>query len=388
MTKNLLFLKMNTIFTIGIFLCFFLQFMLITKRDSSLTDKILAVWMFFFGMHLFSFYLHYLGYWEIYPHLSGLHHPFPLLHGPFLYLYVLFSLCSNQKFQWQHYLHFTPAVLFYVYMIPYLFSTAERKQMINEGLIDDYSTFITVSLFAFIISALSYAIASYRLLKKYNELTAQNFAYSETIDLHWLKTFIWGMGLTFFIATLIILLEDVFGVNFGFNTDLVFFMLIITFIFYLGFSGIRHRNIFSDSTSSEVRIAEPKATAEYNRSGLKEEDAVKFHESLKELMDFKKPYLEPKLSLSDLANELNISINHLSQIINQYEEKNFFDFVNTYRVDEFKKRVIDPANNNYSILAIALDSGFNSKSSFNQVFKKLTGKTPSQYLSESQKQVV
>jgi AraC-like DNA-binding protein len=378
---------MNTVFTIGIFLCFFLQFLLITKKDSSLTDKILAVWMFLFGMHLFSFYLHYLGFWETYPHLSGLHHPFPLLHGPFLYLYVLFSLRGNQQFQWQHYLHFVPAVLFYVYMIPYLFSSAERKQLINQGLIDDYSTFISVSLFAFIISALSYAVASYRLLKKYNDLTNQNFAYSETIDLHWLKTFIWGMGLTFLIATMIILLENGFGIDFGFNTDLVFFMLIITFIFYLGFSGIRHRNIFSDSSSTEVRIAEPKTAGEYNRSGLKEEDAVKFHESLKELMNFKKPYLEPKLSLSDLANELNISINHLSQIINQYEEKNFFDFVNTYRVDEFKKRVIDPANINYSILAIALDSGFNSKSSFNQVFKKLTGKTPSQYLSESQKQV-
>jgi len=99
-------------------------------------------------------------------------------------------------------------------------------------------------------------------------------------------------------------------------------------------------------------------------------------------METEKPYLEPKLTLSSLADELEISANHLSQVINQYEEKNFFDFVNSYRVEEYKERATDPAYQNFSILAIALDSGFNSKSSFNQVFKKFTGKTPSQYLSE------
>lgn len=380
---------MNTVFTIGIFLCFFLQFLLITKKQSSTSDKILAVWMFLFGMHLFSFYLHYLDYWEVYPHLSGLHHPFPLLHGPFLYLYVLFSIRSDQRFNWQNYLHFAPALLFYIYMIPFLFFySAEQKQMVNQGLIDDYAAFISISLFAFIISGLGYAIVSYRLLKKYNDLTNQNFAYKESIDLNWLRIFIWGIGLTFIIATFVILLEDGFGVNFGFNTDLILYMQIIAFIVFLGYSGIRHRNIFSNYPGSETRIVQPKQAGEYNRSGLKDEDAIHYHLSLLELMNNGKPYLDPKLNLSALADDLDISVNHLSQVINQYEEKNFFDFVNSYRVEEFKKRALDPANSNYSILAIALDSGFNSKSSFNQVFKKLTGKTPSQFMEESAVRVV
>ncbi len=374
---------MNAIFTIGIFLCFFLQFLLIAKKEVSTSDKILAVWMFLFGLHLFSFYLHYLGYWDIYPHLSGLHHPFPLLHGPFLYLYILFSIRSDQRFNWQNYLHFAPALLFYIYMIPFLFFySAEKKLMVNHGVIDDYSGFITFSIFAFIISAIGYAIASYRLVNKHNELASQNFAYREDIDLNWLRTFIWGMGFTFAAATLFIVMEEGIGVEFGFNTDLVFYMLIITFVLFLGYSGIRHRNIFSDHPGIENRIVQPKPAGEYERSGLKEEDANLFHQSLIELMKTAKPYLEPKLSLGALADELNISVNHLSQVINQYEEKNFFDFVNTYRVEEFKQRALDPANNNYSILAIALDSGFNSKSSFNNVFKKLVGVTPSQYMKE------
>lgn len=374
---------MNTVFTIGIFLSFFLQFLLLSKKKASKSDRILALWMFVFGLHIFSYYLHWLGYWENYPHLSGIHHPFPLLHGPFLYLYVRFSVKSVQRFQWWNYLHFAPAALFYLYMIPFLFLyTEKQKLMVNHGVIDDYSGFITFYIFAFIISGISYVAVSYRLLKRYNTLTRQNFAFSDSIDLNWLKFFIWGMGVIFIVATVVIILVDGLGVVFGFNTDLIFFVLIIAFIFFLGYSGIRHKNIFTEQINENPRIVEPKTSGEYKRSGLKDEDAEQYHEQLIRLMETEKPYLEPKLTLSSLADELDISVNHLSQVINQYEEKNFYDFVNSYRVEEYKERATDPAYQNFSILAIALDSGFNSKSSFNQVFKKFTGKTPSQYLSE------
>lgn len=156
--------------------------------------------------------------------------------------------------------------------------------------------------------------------------------------------------------------------------------MLVLFIFFLGFSGIRHKNIFSVDNSEKSRIVEPKNTGEYKRSGLKEDDALEYHQKLTELMKTQKPYLEPKLTLGELADSLDISANHLSQIINQYEEKNFYDYINGYRVEEFKKRALKPENKNYNILSIAYDSGFNSKSSFNQVFKKSVGKTPSQYL--------
>jgi AraC-like DNA-binding protein len=269
-------------------------------------------------------------------------------------------------------------------MIPFLFFyTEEQKLMVNHGQIDDYSTFITFSIFAFIISAISYAVASYRLLYQYENLSKNNFAYTESIDLSWLKIFILGMGMTFLTAIVFIILETGLGIHFSFNTDVVFYLLIIIFIFYLGYSGIRHKSIFADQINQNLHIVEPKSAGEYNRSGLKDDDAIRYHVMLIELMKTSKPYLEPKLTLSNLADEMDISINHLSQVINQYEEKNFFDFVNSYRVHEFKVRALDPANSNFSILAIALDSGFNSKSSFNQVFKKFTGQTPSQYMSEA-----
>lgn len=371
---------MSTVFTIGIFLCFFLQFLLLSKPEKSKADHILAVWMFIFGIHLFSYFLHSMGYWQTYPALSGLHHPLPLLHGPMLYLYIRFTLRPDQSVHWKNYLHFLPALGFYLYLTPFFFAyTTERKLMINNGLVDDYSFFIAFSLVAFFVSGVGYAIASYRLLNKHQHLTKHNFAYRKSIDLNWLKHFIWGIGLIFVIAIVFAVLQEWMEINFGFNTDLIFYSLIILFIFYLGYSGIMHQGIFSANITPD-QLIEPKTTGEYKHSGLKDEEALHYHQQLTEIMETQKPYLEPKLSLSQLADYLGVSPNHLSQIINQYEEKNFYDYINEYRVEEFKERAIKPENSNYSILALAYDSGFNSKSSFNQVFKKMVGKTPSQYL--------
>ena len=371
---------MSTVFTIGIFLCFFLQFLLLSKPGKSKADNILAVWMFIFGIHLFSYFIHSMGYWETFPGLSGLHHPLPLLHGPMLYLYTRFSLRSDQRFTWENFLHFVPALGFYFYLIPFFFVyTTERKLMINKGLVDDYTTFIAFSLVAFLVSGIGYAIASYQLLNQHQDLTKHNFAYRKSIDLNWLKHFIWGIGSIFTIAIALAVLQEWMKINFGFNTDIIFYSLIILFIFYLGYSGIIHQGIFSANTNIDL-LVEPKTTGEYKHSGLKEEEALDYHKRLTAIMESQKPYLEPKLSLSTLADYLDVSPNHLSQIINQYEMKNFYDYINEYRVEEFKERALKPENSNYSILAIAYDSGFNSKSSFNQVFKKMVGKTPSQYL--------
>jgi AraC-like DNA-binding protein len=99
-------------------------------------------------------------------------------------------------------------------------------------------------------------------------------------------------------------------------------------------------------------------------------------------MEEKKPYLNPKLSLQELAQNLDISSNRLSQIINQQAEVNFHDFINQYRIEEFLRNA--KSNKNYSLLALALDAGFNSKSSFNHIFKKQKGISPSLYLLKMQ----
>jgi len=96
-------------------------------------------------------------------------------------------------------------------------------------------------------------------------------------------------------------------------------------------------------------------------------------------MNLSRPYLNPDLTLPQLATEIGISTHLLSQVINEHFKLNFFDFINQYRVEAFKEKIVNSKYGNYSILGIALECGFNSKSAFNRIFKKYTGLTPSQY---------
>jgi AraC-like DNA-binding protein len=96
-------------------------------------------------------------------------------------------------------------------------------------------------------------------------------------------------------------------------------------------------------------------------------------------METQKPYTNPKLTLVELAQSLKMPPYLLSKVINNGFGKNFFDFINSYRIEEFKKRVEDPQFKNYTLLSIAFDVGFNSKTAFNRSFKKITSQTPSTY---------
>ena len=108
--------------------------------------------------------------------------------------------------------------------------------------------------------------------------------------------------------------------------------------------------------------------------------AENLHSRLTQLMETEKIYTESELSLSELANRLNTLPNYLSQVINDKEGKNFYDYINMLRIEEFKTLVSRPENRKYTLLSLSYDCGFNSKSSFNKNFKKVTGLSPSEYL--------
>ncbi len=104
-------------------------------------------------------------------------------------------------------------------------------------------------------------------------------------------------------------------------------------------------------------------------------------------MKTKKPYLNPELNIFQLSDILNVKKHHLSQVINEKSGMNFFDFVNTFRVEEIKRNLADPSLKNLTLLGIGLESGFNSKATFNSAFKKFTGLTPSDFQKTLKKEV-
>jgi AraC-like DNA-binding protein len=117
----------------------------------------------------------------------------------------------------------------------------------------------------------------------------------------------------------------------------------------------------------------------YPKSGLTDDAAGALHAELRGLMSTEALYKKSDLSITDLSSRLGVHPNYLSQVINQKEEKNFYDFVNTYRLEEFKRLAAMPRNQQLTLLSLAYDCGFSSKSSFNRYFKKATGQTPSGY---------
>lgn len=120
----------------------------------------------------------------------------------------------------------------------------------------------------------------------------------------------------------------------------------------------------------------------YKKSLLNEELLAQYQQQLETLMQEEKPYLDPNLTLRSLAKILGTPPNHLSQLLNEGFDKNFSEFVNTYRLETFKAKAADPKQQHLTILALAYDSGFNSKTVFNTFFKKVMGKTPKAYWKE------
>jgi len=152
-------------------------------------------------------------------------------------------------------------------------------------------------------------------------------------------------------------------------------VLVSIIIVGLGFWGLQQPIIFPPEKET------PK-NKKYEKSSLTDERADEHSEELLLIMTEEKPYFEGDLTLQKLADRLSISPHHLSQIINDKIGQNFFDFINSYRIEEAKKLLLDPRGELLTILAISEETGFNSKSSFNNAFKKYTGQTPSQFKQE------
>lgn len=371
------------VLNIGIVLSFFLGILLFSKKDKVLTDNILSVWLIAIGIHLAGYFLNYKGYWEIYPHLIGITAPFPFLYGPFLYLYILYSIKSKKRLRKTDYLHFAPALISYLYMMPFYFLySAGEKVQVDKGLVNDFSVFSNILLIGFILSGISYSVLSYLKLRQREKVVEENFSYSNRINMNWLRYAILGIVSVFITAAVVTVFREVLGFQFPFNADILFYSIIVSFVVFVGFSGIRQQDLFSTTTLNDEELV--KSESAYRKSSLKTDVAEMKHRELLELMKNEKPYLNPKLTLSELALSLSVSPNHLSQIINQYEKVNFHDFVNKYRIEEFIIRA--RTNKQFSILAHALDSGFNSKSSFNGVFKKFKSVTPSHYIAQDEVQ--
>ena len=379
------------IFIAGISIALFISALLLVKKNKSKSDVFLCLWMILNATHLTFFYLLYSTVIYDYPILLGLQFPLPLLHGVLLYYYVSSSTNQFPKNKFTVFLHLIPTIIVLLYIIPFVTLPPDQKIEVFKSKGKGYEIFQNILLFSVFFSGIFYVIWSNFLLRNHKKRIRSQFSNIEEISLKWLQFLTYGLGI---IWSLAILSQNNILISTG----------VSVFVILIGFFGIQQKNIFSSQEKAssiipsinsndeveqtKIRNLEDNQTYQnesekYKSSGLSDEKALKYYEKLILAMKQEKVFTNPELSLSDLASKLDIHPNYLSQIINEKENKTFYDFINEYRIEEFKRLILLPENEQFTLMSIAFDCGFNSKSSFNRYFKKITEKTPSQYVKEN-----
>ncbi|MGI9550080.1 MAG: helix-turn-helix domain-containing protein [Aurantibacter sp.] len=370
---------MVTILAIGAIQALFFSLILLNKKSKTWSDKILSFWLFVLFIQISANFLESSGYYDRYPHLIGSSSSLVFLYGPLLYFYAKTYVSSTWSFKKIHLLHLIPFLFYNIVFIPfYVMSASDKLYYYQEVLTTDPPVFVIVALITKTISIPVYIVWTLILLKNHGENIKNYFSSVEKIDLKWLKYLVWSMG----IVAVVILLSAVIKVNtnftMAFQSEKYIFSAASLWVFGLGYYGLKQTPVFTNVGQSNM--LNEFTTTKYEKNKLKESDAESYEESLFQFMDKEQPFLRNKITLVQLASEINISTHHLSQLLNERLDQNFFNFINEYRVAEVKKRLGNPKYKNLTILGIAFDCGFNSKAAFNRIFKKHTGLTPSTYL--------
>ncbi|HCD9235761.1 helix-turn-helix domain-containing protein [Elizabethkingia anophelis] len=366
------FLSIPVIFYLSsVFITCFSAFLILGKTKKQTADYLLAIWFFIIAIHLIFFILFYSGQFSSFPYLLGLDIPLPLIHGPMLYLYIL-CLTGQQPNRYKWLLHFAPAILTYIYLISFFTLTSQEKIHVYEYGNTAYRFFRKIIMVIIILSGILYVTLSIMTVRQYKRRISDLYSNTEKINLNWSYYLITGIALIW-VAVIM-------------KNETLIFTLVGLFILVASYFGISHANILGlsaiQSNNSEEKqvVNENSITVKYQKNFAGEEVIQSIYQKLRFRMEHEKLYKDPELNLNQVAVLLNVHPNILSQTINSVENKNFYDYINQHRIEEFKRIVILPENQKFTILSLAFESGFNSKTSFNRNFKKYMDCSPREFI--------
>ena len=349
-----------------------------TKRGNIHANRVLAALLLSISVLLTWGILSHTRYMLRVPQLAQLHVPFQFLIGPLVFFYVRALLENHSGLGKRDLWHFISSLICVVYLTPFYFQSSEYKLNYLLAAYRSYPTEWHVRTILLMAQALVYliiiivSIPALRVRKK--DAKAANI---DPPDLFWARAWV-GIFTVIWLA-------GVFRYAFDYSvqTNLIVPLFFSVFIYVAVYQRLRRPESAVKSEAVDEPVvntpADVTATKKYEKSTLTSERSDRYVRRLVETMEKEKLYLDSDLTLQKLAQRLSIHPHHLSQIINERLNQNFFDFINSYRVEEAKKRLIDPSEKHFSIIAIAGEVGFNSKSSFNSVFKKYVNMTPSEW---------
>lgn len=365
----------KTVALIGFVQALFGVLIFISKRPKHISFTIIAFWLVIIAVSLGTKLLPFdtVEYFKI-----GVF-PILFLHGPLLYLYVSSLTNENFKLTWKDGLHALP-----VFIIGIQRTFGTQVSMNSSPNLTENPSYIYNNIYytLLIISLVIYWILSLDLIIKHRKNIPYFFSnYTARNTLNWLVTLIILYLVLFVIELFFTYIEKLLNTEFSFLANLHVNETIFTFL--LIFFGINQTAIYKRQkiTSDETLLAEDGGAQEmkYSSSALNANQMQELTGTIIQYLRNKKPYINSEYNLQMMVDDLQIPRYKLSQVINSSQKKNFFQFINEFRVEEVKEKMANPAYQKYTVLGIALECGFNSKTSFNRIFKEETGLTPSEY---------
>ncbi|MEO9869804.1 helix-turn-helix domain-containing protein [Ekhidna sp.] len=369
----------GTIMVLGASQAIFFAALIITKKRKTPPDFFLITYLILLVIHLL-YYFSMFFFPEKVPDVIGiLGFSLVILHTPIFFLYVR-SLAIEKIIDGKTILlHTIPYISYNAILLIGLFTGVLELNPKNGFLgitQTDFPIFYQSGQVLALVTA-AYIVWGFYLLKAFRRSVSNN--QSNLTSYKWLSFLVLSF-LFYFISIYLVLSvaldSEALSVN---NVFYYVSFIIMAYVFVLGFFGIKQQAIFTD-----LQFFESKKTVEekYAKSGLKTESIVHIKSELERIMLEDKLFLNSEISLPFLAEKMNLKAPYLSQVINQQFQLNFYDFINQYRIEEVKSRLNDSNYKHLSLLGIALDCGYKSKSSFNKSFKKHTGTTPTDFKKE------
>lgn len=359
------------------FLTFFALFLLTHRRGKPASNRILAFFLLSLAFSLLNFVLSHekrLGSSFMAVFLLG--NSFDFLLGPLFYFYV--GSVARRDISWRksRALHALPLAVYLLFLATVFTarpSAVQNIQAFKKSALGSWG----MHFFGILISLLllGYLWAGYRVLKSYRTRIKGVFSSLERVNLGWLNLLMGGFGLIWFIGAGNYL-QAIGRKAAGPSVALSILNILIIF-------GMANIIVFKGLKQPEIFL-EIEEKVKYAKSQLTSEEADRLLARLKDFMENEKPYLIPGLTIGQLGRKMAASPRHLSQVINSLAGQNFMDFINAYRIGEAKRLLSATSRDGRSILEIAFEVGFNSKSVFNAAFKKHAGVPPRQLKKLSQ----
>ena len=348
------------------YLLLFTLFLVTTKKGKQLSNRFLALFLFSKCMGIVNYLLYRLDIQN--PHVYFILVPFAFLWGPSLLFYIKSKVYKNFLLLRSHIFHLVPfaAASIYFILVYHTRGLEHKIEILNQARTSG-SAAQDIFIVVLHLTIACYLYVCVRTLRRYKNHLRNIYSNLTKSSFSWLQKVLVGF--------ILIWILDVFAyvlVHLSISDSVIRSVtLALTFVFVnlVVFLGLREPDIFNGVEHKR----------RYQLSPLTNEEKQKYLEQLQEYVRREKPYLDPDLTVDKLAKRVRISSRYMSQVINESLGLNFYDFINGYRVEAAKALITDETAKQRTIMELLLDAGFNTKSVFNRVFKKHTGKTPTEF---------